>query len=83
MITGLARKVKINLSLCLIKHYAMETYETMEVWHQLLTSSLDGGEWSASRPSRFTLGDRASGTYWTGTWVGRRAALDVEDIEHL
>jgi hypothetical protein len=29
-----------------------------------LTSVLDGGEWSASRPGRFTSGERAPGTHW-------------------
>jgi len=31
----------------------------------LLTSALDGGEWSTSRPSRFTHRERAPGTHWT------------------
>jgi hypothetical protein len=34
-----------------------------------LTSSLDGGKWSASRP--------APGTHWTGGWVGPRAGLNT------
>jgi hypothetical protein len=29
-----------------------------------LTSALDGGEWSASRPCRFTPGERTTGTHW-------------------
>jgi hypothetical protein len=43
---------------------------------RFLTSALDGGEWSASRPCRFTSGERAPGTYWVGGWVGPRAAFD-------
>jgi hypothetical protein len=35
-----------------------------------LTSALDGGEWSASRPGRFTPRERAPGIHWTGGWVG-------------
>jgi hypothetical protein len=35
----------------------------------VLTSALVGGEWSASRPSRFTLGKRALGTHRIGGWV--------------
>jgi hypothetical protein len=31
-----------------------------------LTSALDGGEWSASRPGRFTPRERAPGTHWVG-----------------
>jgi hypothetical protein len=42
-----------------------------------LTSALDGGEWSASRPGLFTLRDRALGTHWIGGWVGPRTVLDV------
>jgi hypothetical protein len=38
-----------------------------------LTSSLDGGQWSASRPSRFTPRERASCTHWIVGWVGPRA----------
>jgi hypothetical protein len=38
-----------------------------------------GGEWSASRPCRFTPGERAPGTHWIGGWVGPRAGLD--DVE--
>jgi hypothetical protein len=42
-----------------------------------LTSALDGGEWSASRPGHFTPRERAPGTYWMGGWVGLRAVLDA------
>jgi hypothetical protein len=38
-----------------------------------LTSALDGDEWSASRPGRFTPRERAPGTHW----VGPRAAQDA------
>jgi hypothetical protein len=44
-----------------------------------LTSALVGGEWSASRPSRFTPGERAPGTHWIGGLVDPRACLD--DVE--
>jgi hypothetical protein len=44
-----------------------------------LTSALDGGEWSASPPSRFTPGQRAPGTHWMGGWVGHRT--DLESVE--
>jgi hypothetical protein len=42
-----------------------------------LTSALDGGEWSASRPGRFTPRQRDPGTHWMGEWVGPRAVLDA------
>jgi hypothetical protein len=38
-----------------------------------LTSALDGGESSASRPGRFTSWKTPSGTHWIGGWVGPRA----------
>jgi hypothetical protein len=41
-----------------------------------LTSTLDGGEWSASRPGRFAPRERAPDTHWIGGWVGPRAVLD-------
>jgi hypothetical protein len=38
--------------------------------YSFLTSALDGGEWSASRPGRtFTPGERNPRTHWTGGWV--------------
>jgi hypothetical protein len=42
-----------------------------------LTSALDGGEWSASRPGRFTPWERIRGTHWIRGWVGPRAVLDA------
>jgi hypothetical protein len=42
-----------------------------------LTSALDGGEWSASRPGRFTTRERDPGTHWIGGWVGPRAGLNA------
>jgi hypothetical protein len=44
---------------------------------QSLTSTLDGGEWSASHPSHFTPRERAPGIHWIGGWVGPRAVLDM------
>jgi hypothetical protein len=44
-----------------------------------LTSTLVGGEWSASRPSHFTPGERAPGTHLVGGWVGLRT--DLDDVE--
>jgi hypothetical protein len=42
-----------------------------------LTSTLDGGEWSASRPSRCNLRERAPVTYSIRDWVGPTAVLDA------
>jgi hypothetical protein len=38
-----------------------------------------GDEWSASRPGRFTPGERAPGTHSIGGWVGPKTGLD--DVE--
>jgi hypothetical protein len=40
-----------------------------------LTSALDGGEWLASRPGRFSPGEIDPGAHWIGDWVGPRAGL--------
>jgi hypothetical protein len=49
-----------------------------------LTSALVEGEWSTSRPGRFTPGERAPGTHWIGGWVGLRAGLnDLEKRKFL
>jgi hypothetical protein len=47
--------------------------------HIILTSALAGGEWSASRPGRFTPDEKDPGTHWKGGWVDPRASLD--DVE--
>jgi hypothetical protein len=41
--------------------------------HTVLTSALDGGEWSALGSGRFTAKERALGTHWTGGRLGVRA----------
>jgi hypothetical protein len=68
----------VKLSLCLTNnHYAMKTYGGGDVQiHVFLTSALVGGEWSPSRPSRFTPKERVPGTHRIGGWVGPRASLD-------
>jgi hypothetical protein len=53
----------------------MKTYGGLDVYIRVfLTSALVGGEWSDSRPGRFT-----PGTHWIGGWVDPRAGLD--DLE--
>jgi hypothetical protein len=42
-----------------------------------LTSALDGDEWSASRPGRFTTREGAHGIHWIGAWGGLRAGLET------
>jgi hypothetical protein len=44
-----------------------------------LTSALDGGEWSASRPGRaLAPGKGPTGTHCTGRWEGLREGSDTE-----
>jgi hypothetical protein len=55
----------------------MKAYGGVDVQiHIFLTSVLVGGEWTASRPGRFTPEERAPGTHWIGGWVNPRAGLD-------
>jgi hypothetical protein len=63
----------------------MKAYGGVDVLiHIFLTSTLVGGEWSASRPCNFTQGHRTPGTHCIGGWVGPRAGLDdVEKREFL
>jgi hypothetical protein len=63
-------------SLCLTKYQAMKKYGGKEVqFHTFLTEALDWGEWSASRPGRFTSGERVLGTHLIGGWVDPRTGL--------
>jgi hypothetical protein len=58
----------------------MKAYGGVDVYINIfLTPALAGGEWSDSRPGRFTLGEKATRTYWIGGWVNRRPGLD--DVE--
>jgi hypothetical protein len=55
----------------------MKAYGGVNIWiHIFFTSTLFGGEWSASRPGRFTPQERAPGIHWEGSWVGPSAGLD-------
>jgi hypothetical protein len=62
----------------LTEHHAMKVY-----WGSgciapcILDLGTNGGEWSASRPGRFTPRERAFGTHWIGGWVGPGAGLDA------
>jgi hypothetical protein len=62
----------------------MKTYRRVDTQtHVLLTSALDGREWSASRPGLFTPGKRAASTHWTGGWTSPRAGLDTGPYRDL
>jgi hypothetical protein len=72
-------KVKVKLSLCFnsAPHHEGVLGEWKYSSTHSLTSALEGGEWSASRPGRFTPREGTPGTHWIGGWVGPRAVLDV------
>jgi hypothetical protein len=58
----------------------MKAYGRVDVQiHIFLTMTLAGDVWSASRPVRFTPGERAPGAHRIGGWVDPRAGLD--DVE--
>jgi hypothetical protein len=55
----------------------MKMHGRVDVWiHIFLTLVLVGRELSASRPGRFTPGERVTAAYWIGDWVGLRIGLD-------
>jgi hypothetical protein len=45
----------------------------------LLTSALNGGEWSGLCPCCFTSRETAPGTHWAVCWVGTRDSLDAAE----
>jgi hypothetical protein len=45
--------------------------------HAFSISVLDGGEWSASCPGRFTPEKIIPRTHWIGGWISRTACLDA------
>jgi hypothetical protein len=56
----------------------MKTYGGVEAYlHTFLTSELDGGEWSAPRPRRYTPFERATDTQWIGGVAVPRICLDA------
>jgi len=76
----------ILFSLRLTKYHALKTHPALnqapyqeDVWGNggiaphVLNTALDVGEWSSSRPSRFSPGERGPDTHRIGSWVGPRA----------
>jgi hypothetical protein len=56
----------------------MKTWGSRDIAPPFLTSALDGGEWSASRPCRLNPGKGAACTHWIGGWVGPRVNLNSD-----
>jgi hypothetical protein len=62
----------------------MKTWGSGGIAPPFLNLTLDGDEWSASRPGRFTPGERVAGTHFTGGWLGPEAGVDyVEKRKNL
>jgi hypothetical protein len=72
-------QIKVRLSLCF--NWAPCQWGVLGKWRysatHSLTSALDGGEWSASRPGSFTSREKAPDTHRIGGCVGPRAVLDA------
>jgi hypothetical protein len=61
----------------------MKAYGGVGVHIQIFfTSALAGGEWSTSRPGRFTPGERAPRTHWIGDWVDPEPVWTTWRIEN-
>jgi hypothetical protein len=79
-VTLLLLIVKIKLPLWLNKHHSTETYWSVKLWFNMLTSALYRGEWSASRHGRFnprkrnpvSIGEEAE-------WAQSRSGCDGEE----
>jgi hypothetical protein len=57
-------KVKVKLSLCLIKHHSIKTYWSGGIAPRIIWPRYCMEEvWSASRTGRFTPREEASGTH--------------------
>jgi hypothetical protein len=63
----------LSLSTTPWRHIGEWRYSSMHS----LTSTLDGGDWSAPRLDRFTPRERAPSTHWIGGWVSPKAVLDT------
>jgi hypothetical protein len=64
--------------------YAIKTYVRVEVQlHAFLTSALDGGEWSASRPGHFTPKERAFPRYPLDSGPQNRSGSGGEEKNSL
>jgi hypothetical protein len=60
----------------------MKTWESGGIAPPLVISGIDGGEWSASCPCHFTIGERARSTHCIGL-LGSRAGLDTMESRKI
>jgi hypothetical protein len=64
-------------------HHAMKTWGSGGMVPYFFTSALDGAEWSASRPGRFTPGERRPDTDRIRDWVVPRVGLDTVEERRI
>jgi hypothetical protein len=78
---GTTKQRKIKPPVCLIKHpqSTVGCGGTAPSFNQ----TMDGGEWSALRPSHICPRERASGIQWIVCGMGPRAGLDALDTNIL
>jgi hypothetical protein len=77
-VTSVQNVPKILLKGAAVPVHGINVYGWLTVQlHSLLNSASHRGVWSASRPSRFTFGNRAPGPRSTGGWVGPTDCLDA------
>ena len=62
--------------MCLIKHYAMETWGREGIASSAFLTSTTKRRFSASRPSRSNPRESPHHTYFVGDWVGPKIGLD-------
>jgi hypothetical protein len=77
------KKVKFSLYLISQALRHEDIWVSGDVAPSFLTSALDGDVWSASRPYRFTSGEKDPGAHWIGGWVGARAGLDAMENRRM
>jgi hypothetical protein len=77
--------LKVKLSLCLINYAPHHSGEwgNEEIAPPFLASALDGAQWQASRPSRFTPAENAPSAHLIRDWVGPRAGLDATEKKKM
>jgi hypothetical protein len=77
----LVELLKVNLFLFLISQELCheDIYGSRGIAPPFLTSTLDGGEWTAFRPCRLTPGTPPPCTHCIGGWVGPRVGLDAAE----
>jgi len=76
--TAVSECCDLYFALSVSEHHTMKAYWGSGcIAPAFLISALEGGQWSASRPGRFTPREMARVTYCTGGWVGPSAGLDT------